>query len=191
MKNALIFLVLLTAISCSDIKPKSVTVYFSIDSLMNDQAALLIENEASLQKEAVANGDTAVSEMKPDSLSWANEFQIIRDLDINKPALIGQYRISEGEDNNSNLKILEYRAKNSALEVQTLEIYYLNKLENIKKIKVKALQSNSIFKSKKELEMKLDRIDGNLQIKEYRIHGFQKMILQDSVIFDVLGRVQY
>ncbi|MTI41065.1 hypothetical protein [Fulvivirga lutimaris] len=191
MRSAIFILLAVVSLSCGDLKPKEVDLYYNIQSLMVEQAAALTADKVELQKFAIVNGDSSTSAFVPDSLGWADEFQIIMDADINKPALRGQYSISEGDDENSNLKILAYTANSETLPIQSFKVFYLDKVENLKRIEVRMKESNSIFQASKNIILDLDDIKNQNRITHYSIKGFQKMLLQDRVDFNVRCSLKY
>jgi hypothetical protein len=191
MRPIIILLFALLTFSCADLKPKEVDLYFDIKSVLIDQSASLKQDNVELHKLAVVNGDSSSNSFVPDSLGWADEFQIISDADINKPALRRQYSISEQDDDNSNLKIQTYTAEKEDLVTQSLKIYYLDKIENLKKIEILQKQTNSIFKSTKTITIHFDEIQLESRIISYVIEGHQKMILQDRVDFNIKGSLQH
>ena len=113
------------------------------------------------------------------------------DADINKPALRGQYIISQLDDENSNLKIQEYTASSKDLAIQSFKIYYLDNIEKLKKIEIAQRESNSIFESSKNIVIHIDEIKQKNRITSYTIKGYQKMLLQDRVDFNVSCTVKY
>lgn len=185
MKATLFLLLAAISFSCADLKPKEVDLYFDLKSQLLEQAESLEEDKIELTKFAVVNGDSAASSFVPDSLGWADEFQIILDADINKPALRGQFTITKRDDDNSNLKIQEFKANSKDITVQYLRIYYLDEVEKIKKIEITQNESNSIFQSSKEIALHFDEIKGKNRLTDYNIKGYQKMLLQDRVDFDI------
>ena len=189
MRQVYFFFLSIITLSCGDIKPQKTDAYFSMDSLLDAQIEYLLANNLSLQKIAIANADTAEALISPDSLQWANEFEVLRALDINKPALIGRYELVKKPDPNSNLQLISYQAKSDELEVQQFDIYYLNNPQNIKWIKANSKEHNSIFTASKEAELEFDKSNGQWLLKSVSIRGFQKMILQDSVVFQVKGTI--
>lgn len=191
MGRFLFFLLAIASLACGDLKPKEVDLYYNIQSLMGEQAAALTKDEVKLQKFAIVNGDSSKSTFLPDSLGWADEFQIIMDADINKPALRGQYSISEGDDGNSNLKTLAYSANSETLPIQSFKVFYLERIENLKRIEIIMKESNSIFQSSKHIVMHFDEIKGKNRITDYTIKGFQKMLLQERVDFNVRCSPKY
>ncbi|MEQ8926550.1 MAG: hypothetical protein RLO81_12095 [Fulvivirga sp.] len=189
MRNLIIIILFLVA--CKELTPRETSAYFSLDSLINEQSQILEKSRIKLKKRAIAGSDTAVSEITPDSLGWANEFQFIRDLDINKPALIGQYTKNVVDDPYSNLKVIDYSADEESLRIKNFRIYYLDNPDNIRIISALSSESNSIFQSSKKIKLEFDVLDGQTVLIAYALSGYQKMILQDSVKFKIDARLKH
>jgi hypothetical protein len=189
MKKLILFIIILS--SCSDLKPVEVEYYFDLNTLINNQIKMLTEDKAILEKRAIVNSDSAVTTFKPDSLEWSNELQIFLDADINKPALKGQYVVTDQKDPKSNLKIRSYTTNSKKLAVDWLKVYYLDDISKIKKIEIGITEENSIFNSKKELKMEFDTVKDSFNLMLYSIEGFQKMILKDEVHFSIQGNVKH
>ncbi len=185
------FLIFLTAvvIGCGDLKPAEVNLYFDLNDLLNQQIKTLSGSE--VHKMALVNSDTAITSLKLDSLGWADEFNIFREADINKPALRGLYELKEYNDTNSNLKVLEYQAINEAPVVRSLKLYYWNSIDKLKKIEASIVENNSIFDSEKQMKLTFDEINKQMILMNYYASGYQKMLFQDSVIFEINGKLQH
>ena len=187
----LIVVSLLLALACSDIEPKETSAYFSLDSLVDAQLNVLSKGSLSLEKTAYTLTDTSRVTFKPDSSQWADEMSLFRTFNINKPALIGQYSITERPDKKSNLMVQRYEANEEDMEVQLLELYYLEDLSDLKIIRSTMREDNAVFTSMKRIHLQFDKLGGTTKLKSYRIQGAQKMVLQDSASFVIKGRVIY
>lgn len=175
--------------SCRKVQQIDSEQYFSVDQLVDEQIGLFLLQQSALDKLAIINNDSAQVALTPDSLAWNNEFQIIKAMDINKPALIGQYKVEQRDDPNSNLTILSYQARNKNLKIESLEIYYLNSIDNIKYIEIEGRQTNSIFELFKKVNLTFDKTNDKLMLEEYTVEGYQKMLLQDQVKFYIKGQI--
>jgi hypothetical protein len=189
MKKLILLIIILS--SCSDLKPVEVEYYFDLNTLINNQIKMLTEDKAILEKRAIVNSDSAVTTFKPDSLEWSNELQIFLDADINKPALKGQYVVTDQKDSESNLKIRSYLTNSEKIAVDWLKVYYLDDITKIKKIEIGITEENSIFNSKKVLKMEFDAVKDSFSLMNYSIEGVQKMILKDEVHFSINGKVKH
>ncbi|HNP18420.1 MAG TPA: hypothetical protein PKL31_08315 [Fulvivirga sp.] len=190
MKKLIYLCLAVGTIACSNIKSEKVAYYFSVDSLNRVQAQILLDNKAKLFKFAVVNGDTTTTTFTPDSLQWADEFQVFNHADINKPAMKGNYKISVYNDTQSNLKVKSYEAISKGTAVQSLQLYFLDNIEKLKKLEMVTHEKNSIYNSTKHLNMEFDEVKGGLRLTSYTITGYQKMILMDTVKFYLKGELR-
>lgn len=184
------FLLFLLA-SCNMKSEKKLSVYFDTDSLMHAQKDLLLEKKATIDKWATLEGNTSRGTVVPDSAkAWENEFQIFEKININKPGLKGVYTIREYDDDRSNLKIREYSTKKKNVDVPFLRLYYLDTPANLRKIEAQYRENNPVYKSKRHLEMIFDDFTGVALLHKYIITGTQKMVLKDSVKFEIKAEVK-
>ncbi len=190
MKKLIYLCLAVCTISCSNIKSEKVAYYFSVDSLNRAQAKILLNNKAKLFKFAVVNGDTTTTTIMPDSMQWADEFQVFNDTDINKPAMKGNYKVSFYNDPQSNLKVKSYEAISKGIAVQSLQLYFLDNIEKLKKIEIVSHEKNSIYNSTKYLNMEFDEVKDDLRLTSYTITGYQKMILMDTVKYYLRGKLK-
>ncbi|UII22463.1 hypothetical protein [Fulvivirga ligni] len=186
--TALFFILLLAA--CT--KPeKDVSYYYNIDSLLSTQKALLLSKGAVIKKSAMLSGDTAQAEIHPDSALWDKEFKIFDNININKPTLQGMYDEKVYADSNSNLQVKSYTANNDDAQVKSLKIYYLNNLNNIRKVEAEYVEDNPIYHSQRNLEFVFDDIRKEPVLREYEIYGTQKMIFKDSVNMHIKSSISF
>jgi hypothetical protein len=194
LKNrlALYFIGTILLAGCgSDEKPgaqKLVTqkTYLNIDSLVSAQVKDLTTANARISKNASLDKMQARSEFNTDSLGWATELDIFRQLDvINKPSNKDVYRVVDGEkDVNSNLTVRSYQAKNEA-PVRLLKLYYYENIKNLKKIEAVFGEKNTLYSTERSLTMGFDEIAGKNTLINYSIDGIQKMLLSDTVHFTI------
>lgn len=183
------FLVIITAcISCNKTNLKYDKPYFDFDSLINTQVASLVKVKASLSKTVLLDGKRDQSTMKSDSAIIAHELDVFRQLDlINKPLYRNAYEISDGEkDSRSNLIVRTYKSKNPS-PVPFVNFYYQNDFLHIKKIESYYVENNSLYSTKRKLQLEFDDASGTLLLSRYELTGTQKMILSDSVKFLIEG----
>lgn len=160
--------------------------YVDIDSIINAQVNSLVAAKARISKAATLGNVKDQVEFVPDSLGWATELDIFRQLDvINKPTNKDGYRITDGEkDTNSNLMTRSYQAK-SELPVRLLKLYYYENLTGLKKIEAVFAEKNTLYSTERSLAMSFDEHAGKNLLTNYSIDGIQKMIVSDTVRFTV------
>ncbi|HMP99366.1 MAG TPA: hypothetical protein PKC24_06260 [Cyclobacteriaceae bacterium] len=190
MKSSLITILVLLSLLMACIDQSSIQRgdYFSIDSLVNAQVAQLAAGNFVLEKTASLNGVQEHSSTSLDSAGWARELDIIRRADINKPAYSNAFKISISDDLNSNLKLKTYQLQND-LPVKSLKIYYLNDVNEIRRIRASIEEETRVFVNDKEILLEFDIINNQLLLKKYLIEGKQKMILGDSTYYRIAGEI--
>ena len=188
----MLYLALISGVmaSCNTNPDQKVTYYFDTDSLMHIQRKMLYEQQASIKKRAVIKGEVEEAQVHPDSLkAWEHEFQILEMININKPVLKEAYSISEYADSQSNLTVREYKAVEDDLEVPYLKIYYLRQPEALRKLEAAYVERNPIYKSERKLSFTFEDFTGASLLHRYSIDGTQKMLLMDSVNFEITGEI--
>ncbi len=162
--------------------------YFDFDSLVNVQITALVKAKASLTKSVVLDGKSDQSTIKVDSAMVAHELDVFRQLDfINKPLYRTNYQITEGEkDTQSNLITRKYKAKDAA-PVSVVTFYYHNNFKQLRKIESEYQEDNTLYSTKRILQLEFDDASGTVLLSRYTLRGSQKMILNDSVKFSIEG----
>ncbi len=187
--RSLFFLIAVIAcVSCNQTNLKYDKPYFDFDSLINTQVAELVKANASLSKTVSLDGRSDRSTMKIDSAILAHELDVFRQLDvINKPLYRDAFEISDGEkDSRSNLIVRKYKSKNPS-PVPFVNFYYQNDFLHLKKIESYYVENNTLYSTKRQLQLDFDDTSGKLLLSRYVLTGTQKMILSDSVKFSIEG----
>jgi len=192
MKYIKILILSVLVIGCSsDGKKKSVSYYYNLDSLLKSQKKLIIAKKAKLEKSAFVDQDSASNTYEPDTEEWSDELTFFNKMDINKPVLQGAYESSIVSDTKSNLTIRQYiPSKPKSVEVQYFKLYYLHDISNLKKIEALYKEDNPIYKSTRHFTLLFDEIGNELMLRSFKVSGGQKMLLKDTVQFEVLGKIK-
>jgi hypothetical protein len=181
---------LVIGISCREQQPVT-AAYYNIDSLLDKQIGLLLKRKAALEKTAIVGpGDSRVTFVPADSAAWADELDIFRNLNtINKPVNRGLYIDSVYKDRNSNLTVRSFTATTPELQIERLEIFYLNAPKDIRRIEAIFHEENVMFETKRLLRMDFRRKDQDAFVSAYSIDGGQKMLLGDTVQYSVTAKI--
>lgn len=192
MKYLKILILSALVVGCSsDGKKKSVSYYYNLDSLLKSQKKLLFASKARLEKTAFVDNDSANNSYEPDTAQWNDELTFFDKMDINKPVLQGAYQSSITNDTKSNLTIRQFiPSKPKSVEVQYLKLYYLNDISNLKKIEALYTEDNPIYKSTRHFTLSFDEVGNELMLRSFKVSGGQKMLLKDTVQFEVLGKIK-
>lgn len=173
-------------------QPDHRKAYIDMDSLVSAQVAMLTASRGSLQKEASVNHQRSSATSVPDSLGWADELAVFRQLDvINRPAYRNTYQVTDGgKDENSNLLVKAYTSAGNP-PVAFLQLYYLKDLHHLKKITARYYETNQLFALERNLEMYFDDHSGAALLSGYRVQGQQKLILSDSVKYNIQSAIEF
>jgi hypothetical protein len=182
--SLIISIVLLTA--CNKQNEKYDKAYFDFDSLVNAQVDVLTKVHSTLAKSVSLDGKVDQSSHTTDSTLLAQELDVFRQLDlINKPLYRNTYEVIDGEkDTQSNLRVKRYKAKTPA-PIAFVTFYYHDDFTQIKKIESVYQETNSLYATKRQLQLEFDDSTGTMVLSKYRMTGSQKMILSDSVKFTI------
>lgn len=190
--------IILLLSSCEQSRDKRI-VYYPVDSLLNAQTELLISQKASVRK--ISTLDTLKTQTEQaliDEAAWKRELEIYFDLEaINHQSNSQPYIVEDNvPDMRSNLKIRTYTLRDDLTEsdregfsVEYLKIYYEGKIQNIRRIEAKYAKSHTMYKSERHLTMYFDEIRRQPVLTSYSFHGGQKILLGDSVHYDVHAEV--
>jgi len=106
-------------VACSsEVKVEQMESYFDFPEFLRGEITLLQQNKAALVKILrTDNRRDSIIEQNPD---WQKEFQLLMNLNINKPANIGKYEITQTSC--AEFNCTTYQAKDSSLLIRRLLI---------------------------------------------------------------------
>lgn len=192
-KYCIFLLLLQILISCDDNRSVVSPVYYDIDSLISHNAEYFGAVHPVLEKQARINDKTDTSLVTPpDSTAWAMEMDILRQIAaINNPVNRGRYTFEDNiDDRKSNLTICQYTATDD-LPVRFLRIFYMRNRSEIRRIEAQCNEKNALYRSSRFFTIKLHKVFNKILIESYTVSGSQKMILGDSVNFDLNGKLTF
>lgn len=180
-------LVVVSLLLSSCERQESTTVYYNIDSLLQDQIQFLTTKQAGLRKQAEINQVNQDTIFVPaDSAAWANELDIFSEIGmINKPINRGNYDVIDGQaDSTSNLTVRTYSA-NKSLSIIYLKTFYQDTPKKLRKIEAFYQQKNSLLASSRKFVLEFTDIYDKNILTSWSIDGHQKMFIGDSVRFTI------
>ena len=185
MRSTFFIFLVIAFVSCSR-KDEGTSTLFNVDSLISAQVQILSAQKAKLNKTSSLDGEMSTISIIPSGTpAWKKELEIFNMLSvINKPINKSQYRIEVQADQTSNLKIKAFTNK-SNLSVSYLKIYYQDSMAKIRKIKAEYIESNTLYKSKRILEMEFQPLNDKMTLTSYRVEGTQTMFIGDSVHYKI------
>lgn len=153
--------------------------YFPIDSVLQSQMQLTIGKE--IIKTVTIGDVTETATLQATNSFLEKEWNFLESYDINKPGFVGAMDVIQSGN------MLRYQPK-AGQKVFLDYIEYTFDQNNISSIKGSSLddKAKSIYGSARKFNLLFE--DGTL--KEYSISGYQKIIMKDTVYFEVKGIVQ-
>ncbi len=149
--------------------------YFDLRGLIESEQERLQDQNPSVEKTVVHNGKEEKETLQ--IKDWSQELQLFLEADINKPVLRDSYQ-TQKEANKTT-----YLAKEGELMVQKMEI-----TKGVAGTEIFVLYriESRVFEVFQELRLTLD---GQDQIKSYRIEEKQNLILQGQEQYIIEGKV--
>jgi hypothetical protein len=189
--KAFLFIIIMCLLlgSCNE-SAKKADSYF--DSLVTSQVELLSLAKPSLVKQASIGGQEDQVKFTPDSTLWESELDIFRQLEIyERPAYRDAYEVTDGiSDEKSNLTVRSFHSIKN-IPVRDLKFYYHNQFQRLRKIEATCQEKNTLYTTRRSLQMEFDEVDGKSVLSSYSISGVQKMVLSDSVKFSINSKVVF
>lgn len=159
------------------------TAYFDVPGFINSQINRLEKEPVNLQKTVGLESKKQETQTinKPD---WETELALFREIDLNKKALEGSYTqtktvLPEGE------KLLYTLNADVSAPIVSLEVWK-NKQGQVKWLQAVYEQKNTLFYNR---EIRTLETNGQEQIKAYQISGVQKVLLFDSLAYQVASKL--
>ncbi|MFT6939241.1 MAG: hypothetical protein ACJASN_000724 [Cyclobacteriaceae bacterium] len=180
MKQQIIFAVVgYVLVACGGAAPYTAkpTDFYPLDSLMSAQQPLLQEKEV---VKTVSIGEKSENTTFEGTEDWFDkEFGFLKEFELNKPGYVGSIEVSEKEG------VLLYAPKAGEKMIIDFVKYTFDENRVLATIEGTYTDQNakSIYGSFRSFT--LDFSQGVLQ--SYKIRGYQKIILRDTVYFEVSG----
>lgn len=159
-----------------EIEGKEKETYFSTKTYFQEVIQSLSQEEITLLKEANINGEQENKTLRisQDSTFWQREFQVFMEADINKPALIGQYRVdtvaTKDKVTSQEVKEIQYTAQSDDLRTRTMKVWVTVAEQEVVGIHIETSDKNVIYASGQTLSYLAD--------KEYTIDAYQEVVSQ-------------
>jgi hypothetical protein len=189
MRVFLFLLIIVFTTACSEKKAVGSKSFFNIDSLISFQVEHL-KGRYELNKLVAIDGQEEHTRFVPDSIQWANELEIFRQINqVNKAAFRDAYVVSESRDTNSNLTVREVKAQGEDTPVSMVRFFYLRDPGDIRKIEATLFEENPLYVTTRNLILEFEPANSIHLVQRYRIEGLQKMVMNDSIQFVIAGEI--
>lgn len=168
--------------SCEDLVMKKTTgmnndlQFVDLDSLLRSQVQIL--NGKKLEKKVAIKGKEEKLLLVPDSTDIASDLKVFKDLNLDQAKYNGTYDITKGD----NTIVYQRKGKKGPQKVTVTR----NNTKQITSIEGQYDESNMVFDSSRKYLLQFDN-STNL-IHSYQFSGYQKLIFNDTVFFDIKGK---
>lgn len=163
--------------------------YFSTKTYFQRVIDDMADTTIILQKEAEINGvkEASTFTVERDSIFWQQEFQAFIEADINKPALVGQYRVDTlvTRDEVTGKKALKitYTALAEDLRTRSLIIWIRSDNRDVLGLQLETADKNVIYASGQTLRYRSG--------SSYQIDAHQEVVSQDRETYTLTSTFQY
>lgn len=164
--------------------------YFDVQGLLEQTEAQLRRKAATLEKKAEFSGEVETSTILLDSAALAEELDVFREVDINKPVFSGRYL--ERKEMEEGLEVTIYEADDKEeLSINYLKIYRQPDTETIERIEALFSSQNILYNSTRSLSLDYGQIGNERLPLSYYVEGVQKMIFNDKEGYTIKADFQY
>jgi hypothetical protein len=182
-------IIFLTASGCQS-KKTTGTLFYPVDSVLQNQIKYLAQGHASLRKVAIiGNEETSIVYTPGDTSAWKKELEIFNHINvINKPVNRGEYAMSEGKEISSGYRVKTFTTTEN-LPVRFLKVYYDRKPAVLRKLEAEVKDENLMYGGARYLKMEFQGTGNESFLSEYSVKGGQKMFMGDSVEYNITGSI--
>ncbi|MFK7954098.1 MAG: hypothetical protein AB8B73_14715 [Ekhidna sp.] len=177
MKIVLLFIAF-AFFSCEKLKPETVNVpdYPNLEDVFNKQTSLLEDRK--LVKEVWIDGKSETKTFDLDTVGWKKELSFLKEINPNTPEYVGAFEKSE---KNGIAQLMLMEGEKGELK----SVSYLLEDNNYTKLKATIHEEKEVYSHHRDFDLVFEY--GLL--KEYKISGYQKIVLKDTIVFDIQGVV--
>lgn len=160
---------------------KEISAYYKIDSLFNSQIHELAG--VPFSKAAIIDGKSENALVTFDTTAWKKELSMFAGLDINKAALVGAYEVTE--ETTSTGRSVSYNLKGPGdAGVQWIRLEQ-NAAGKVVKMEALFREENALYQNQRKLSANFGVVDGKSVLHAYRVEGFQKILMKDTVNYKI------
>ena len=172
-------ILLVAMVGCQKLKSEVAAIpeYPDLQEMYLDQVNRLAAFQ--FQKEVILDGKKEVKIMVMDSSSWKKELSFFHEINPNQPEYVGSF--SKGTVDRQISYVLK-KGENGILKKLDL----IGNEDNYNALFAIIHEDKNIYVHHREIEVRLEKG----LISSFKIKGYQKMILKDTIRFGITGTVQ-
>ena len=161
-------------------------IYIDLPELTNSIITNMANRSADVTKKFVLNNSVEDKTiLATDSAFWLKELELLAKIDLNAPKYLGALQLSAmNKDSNSNLLFDRLTVTDDNLELQALEIYYLEEKNQVRLINVDFALKNFIAHSNTQLSVWLNEYNDQLLVDSIVVKGRDKVLLQEERFYE-------
>lgn len=168
----------------------SIDEYYDVQGLLAANEEALRQMDVSLQKEASFAGEVEESSIRLDSAALAEELDVFREVDINKPVLRGRYHVTTSQEDGRELVTYEADDKES-LNINFLKIYRNAESGVVERMEALFSSRNVLYNSTRLLSLQYGEVNGQVLPQYYTVEGVQKMIFSEREEYSIRAEFIY
>ncbi|SDL67799.1 hypothetical protein SAMN05421823_107227 [Catalinimonas alkaloidigena] len=156
--------------------------FFDVKGFVDTQVALLQQKQPALTKRVFIDGERQEKQLQ--KVDWSRELAQFRDADLNKPAWRDSYTIDTVATDAGRTVV--YTALDQDLPVDKLQVTMEPNTGEVLGLRADLRSHNLLYDSRRQLMLECQpQAQEAVQVTHYRLKGYQKLVLRDSVRFDV------
>jgi hypothetical protein len=153
--------------------------FISLDSIMTAQKQQLVGKM--LEKSVQIGEDQEVILLEMDTVFFTKEWSFLSDFELNKPGFVGGIEVTK---NDSLIKYNKKPGQSFLFDYMTIGFDSNHQIAWIEGAYTDT-QAEVIYGSARKFKF----LFSNGQMNQYDIQGYQKIILRDTVFFEITGKV--
>ena len=158
--------------------------FVNVAGFISNQTALLDSLNPAVEKKVLIGENQEQQTLQ--NIDWQRELELFIQADISKPALQASFDI---EEQDKNIRIFRPREGENP-DIDYLKVTFDEKNQQIKALEARISQENYLFESEKMISLQcITNASGQPQISAYQIKGFQKLIFNDKVPYQIEAKI--
>jgi len=158
--------------------------FVNVARFIEEQTQLLDSVNPPVDKKVLIGQNYEQQTLK--DINWKRELEMFMQADISKPAVQAGYEL---EEQNKIVRIYKPKSGENP-DIEYLKISFDEQGQQIQTIEAHISQWNYLYKSEKKISLQCKQnAAGKTQITAYQIKGFQKLLFNEEVPFEIEARV--
>ena len=158
-------------------KPPAGIAKYDLKGLLTNLPSMVFVSNPTYYKVASIDAKKDSSEVRLDSLGWANEFQFLTDLKVDHARLQSRY-VKETLEENGKTTVYYHAMEPKKEDIDRIQISLSNDM--IEVIEIEINTKNSLYASSRNIFLEFDNSQNQMLLKSYRMKGWQHLKSMDT-----------